>query len=76
MYLVASYNFNENYYDSSPNGNNPIDKNPALQTDFGVVKFDGIDDRMWIEHSESVDLGKQDYSISIFLKIESEPDGK
>jgi len=39
-----------------------------------VAKFDGIDDVLIVTHSDSLNLGKGDYSISIFIQAEANID--
>lgn len=39
-----------------------------------MAKFDGIDDVLIVTHSDSLNLGKGDYSISIFIQAEANID--
>ncbi len=72
--LVAYYPFNGNANDESGNGNDGTVNGASLTTDRfdnanSAYAFDGIDDFIYIPHSESIDLDEK-ISISVWVVLE------
>ncbi len=73
--LVAQYPFNGNANDESGNGNHgELRNDPTLVSDrFGndnsAYDFDGVNDYIYVPHSESIDLDEK-ISISVWVVLE------
>jgi len=79
--LVAYYPFNGNANDESGNGNHGTEDGVTLTQDrFGnpdsAYLFDGIDDKIRINDSDSLDFGYSDYTIAAWIKTDSKYVGR
>ena len=75
--LVAYYPFTGNADDSSAKGNHGKVNGAALSVDrFGILNsayyFDGINNNIEVSNSSTFDLGGNNFSISVWVKCQSE----